>query len=63
MEYCLLDPKGFAWPDHTFSTYARKKTDASQRIKLLKNITGDDQKNQRSPFFYGFYTFQEDALR
>ena len=45
---------------HTFSTYAKKKTDASQRIKLLKNITGDDQKDQRSPFFYGFYTFQEE---
>lgn len=43
----------------TFSAYARQKNDGLQRIKHLDNIT-DDSSGQRSPFFYGFYTFQEE---
>lgn len=44
-----------------FSEYAKKKVDASERKKWLNNITGVDKyKEQRSPFFYGFYTFQEE---
>lgn len=44
-----------------FSFYARKRKERDKRIALLTNITGKDQyKEQRSPFFYGFYTFQEE---
>ena len=45
--------------DH-FSKYAEKRNNAAERIKLLENITGDSGKGQRTPFFYGFYTFQEE---
>lgn len=45
----------------TFSNYAKLKPYARQRIQLLQTITGDDSHmGQRSPFFYGFYTFQEE---
>lgn len=44
-----------------FSDYAIKKQNGEERVKLLENITGDDNyTEQRSPFFYGFYTFQEE---
>lgn len=45
----------------TFSTFAAKKEDGNKRIQLLKKITGDPKnKEHRSPFFYGFYTFQKE---
>lgn len=43
-----------------FSAFAVSKRDSLQRIKLLEMITGDNMQTQRSPFFYGFYTFQEE---
>lgn len=46
---------------NTFSAYASQKNNRLQRIKQLETITGDDSYiGQRSPFFYGFYTFQEE---
>ncbi len=45
----------------TFSTFAAKKEDGHNRILLLNRITGDNNyKEHRSPFFYGFYTFQKE---
>lgn len=44
----------------TFSAYASKREESGERIKLLKAITGESLKEQRSPFFYGFYAFQEE---
>lgn len=45
----------------TFNNYAIKRENKSERLILLESITGDDNyKEQRSPFFYGFYTFQEE---
>lgn len=43
-----------------FSEYAKQRDNASERIKLLNAITGDNIANQRTPFFYGFYAFQEE---
>lgn len=44
-----------------FSAYTAQKEDGKERLKYLNAITGrDDYKDQRSPFFYGFYTFQEE---
>lgn len=44
-----------------FSAIASKKEEGNERRKLLEKITGVDRyKEQRSPFFYGFYTFQEE---
>lgn len=46
---------------NVFSAIASKKEDGNERRKLLEKITGVDRyKEQRSPFFYGFYTFQEE---
>lgn len=45
----------------TFSTFAKKKEYGGERLRLLEKITGDPKfKEQRSPFFYGFYTFQKE---
>lgn len=45
----------------TFSAYAAMKKNRDERKALLNAITGDEKyKEQRSPFFYGFYTFQEE---
>lgn len=44
----------------TFSAYAKQKTNSAERIKLLEAITRESRREQRSPFFYGFYTFQEE---
>lgn len=45
----------------TFSAYAEKKDNRNERISLLEKITGNNNyKEQRSPFFYGFYTFQKE---
>ncbi len=45
----------------TFSAYAEKKENGSERKALLERITGNNSyKEQRSPFFYGFYTFQKE---
>ncbi len=44
-----------------FSMYAMKKENGGERKRLIETITGNDgYKEQRSPFFYGFYTFQEE---
>ncbi len=44
-----------------FSAIASQKKDGNERRKLLEQITGVDKyKERRSPFFYGFYTFQEE---
>ena len=45
----------------TFSIFAAKKEYGNERIQLLEKITGDPNfKEHRSPFFYGFYTFQKE---
>lgn len=45
----------------TFSVYAEIKEDGNERKALLDRITSDvSYKEQRSPFFYGFYTFQKE---
>ncbi len=45
----------------SFSAYAEKKGNGNERKELLEKITGNNSyKEQRSPFFYGFYTFQEE---
>lgn len=45
----------------TFSAYAEKKENGNERKALLEKITGNiSYKEQRSPFFYGFYTFQKE---
>lgn len=46
--------------NETFSTYAMQRKNSAERIRLLDAITGESLKEQRSPFFYGFYTFQEE---
>lgn len=44
-----------------FSEFAKKRENAEDRIAWLDKITGQDEyKEQRSPFFYGFYAFQEE---
>lgn len=45
----------------TFSNYAIQRNSGSERIRLLEAITGDrHMKDQRTPFFYGFYAFQDE---
>ncbi len=64
----ILPPLGDTMPNSiarnfrtTFQGYAEQKQDAADRKKWLTRITADDHyKEQRSPFFYGFYTFQEE---
>lgn len=46
--------------ERTFSTFAARRENSKERIKFLKAITGESLKEQRSPFFYGFYAFQEE---
>lgn len=44
-----------------FSKYAENKSDSDERKNWLEKITGNDNYlEQRSPFFYGFYAFQEE---
>lgn len=43
-----------------FSKYAMQRSNPSERVRLLKSITSDDNNDQRTPFFYGFYAFQDE---
>lgn len=43
-----------------FSKYAAQRSTPVERVRRLKAITGDDNNGQRTPFFYGFYAFQEE---
>lgn len=45
----------------TFSKYVGKKRNSEERKKWLRDITQNRHySDQRSPFFYGFYTYQEE---
>lgn len=44
--------------ERKFSEFAKNKNDGEKRIELLKKTTYEE--SQRTPFFYGFYTFQEE---
>lgn len=64
----VLETLGDTMPIHiakifrdNFAEYAMKKENGQERKALLEKITGNDNyKEQRSPFFYGFYTFQKE---
>lgn len=43
-----------------FSKYAAQRSNPAERVRRLEAITGDDDNDQRTPFFYGFYAFQEE---
>ena len=43
-----------------FSKYAAQRSNPAERVRRLEAITGDDDNDQRTPFFYVFYAFQEE---